>query len=737
MAGVSPRTAAAAAPVLPLGDDERIAGSGVMGLAFGSGDYLSLRCMTPSFGDAYTAVWHRDAEGEWGVYTTTDPEHSCERYIGAACARPSTRTAISVDWLDDWTPRVTIPGVLAVDDRPQGHPHDQDDVRRRARGWGSGLWDSRPVLAGMGRMSGPALGVGKVRLSGKMPNGQGFTAAPVQIWAVEDSRATLHGRDLGSPQPLARQARLGGFWLPQRGIFMCGFGHFEAFDARRHVSATSHNQELLAPGFLSRCGTTRMGVCHVGGSGTRRTELLAALSIAIDLGLGQPAEHVLRSSIIATRLADRLGLGQEQRDAAFHTTLVMWIGCHAESHEYVRWFGDDIAVKQQAYLVDWSGVPYMRFLVGHVAHGSPLPQRLKVMAQLMRNPKRQLGELVHSHCASAALLAAGIGLPAAVQTALAATFERYDGQGGPAGLAGDEIPVEMRVAQVADLVEVHDRTYGAGGAELMVRSRRGGQFDPSLADAFLADPDGDPGAAGRWRPLARGDRGRPRSSPAIERARARPDARGHRRLRRPEVPLHARALARRRRPGGTGRRPARPRRRGRHDGAPGGPRPRHRPDRRHQPHLGATRSTRPRPVGEDPPPPLPERADPRACRRPRDRRAGRCEPPRAARRGGVPQGPHGRRAADARPGARRRRRVRVRARAAAVPGCPGCRRRGLAAARASRLRSSRPGRRRGGSRRPPVTHPSGPRVPTASPRARPRSLSTWPAASRTRRSRTD
>ena len=259
-----------------------------------------------------------------------------------------------------------------------------------------------------------------------------------------------------------------------------------------------------------------------GASGTRRTELLAALSIAIDLGLGQPAEHVLRSSVIATRLADRLGLAPAQRDTVFYTTLVMWIGCHAESHEYVRWFGDDIAVKQQAYLVDWAGVPYMRFLMGNVALGSPLPQRLKVMAQLMRNPKRHLGELVHSHCASAALLAGEMGLPAGVQTALAATFERYDGQGGPGGLAGDEIPVEMRVAQLADLVEVHDRTYGAGGAEHVVRSRRGGQFDPAVADAFLADPEAilaPPEGGDHWRAVVESapDRHQPMSEPELDR----------------------------------------------------------------------------------------------------------------------------------------------------------------------------------------------------------------------------
>jgi HD-GYP domain-containing protein (c-di-GMP phosphodiesterase class II) len=218
--------------------------------------------------------------------------------------------------------------------------------------------------------------------------------------------------------------------------------------------------------------------------------MLAALSIAIDLGLGQPAEHVLRSAVIAVGLADRLGLTREQRDTTFHTTLVMWIGCHADSHEYVRWFGDDIVVKREAYLVDWAGLPYMRFLLGNIAHGSPLPQRAKLIARLARDPRGQMGALVHSHCASAALLAAEIGLSTRVQEVLAATFERFDGAGGPLGLSGHDIPVEMRVAQLADLVEVNERIYGPGGGEQLVRTRRGGQFDPAVADAFLADPMG-------------------------------------------------------------------------------------------------------------------------------------------------------------------------------------------------------------------------------------------------------
>ncbi len=80
----------------------------------------------------------------------------------------------------------------------------------------------------------------------------------------------------------------------------------------------------------------------------RRVEVLAGLSVAIDLGLGQPAEHMLSSARIAGHLAERLSLEEEQRHTVFYTTLLMWIGCHADSQEYARWFGDDIAVRRDA-----------------------------------------------------------------------------------------------------------------------------------------------------------------------------------------------------------------------------------------------------------------------------------------------------------------------------------------------------------------------------------------------------
>ncbi len=235
----------------------------------------------------------------------------------------------------------------------------------------------------------------------------------------------------------------------------------------------------------------------------RRAEVLAALSVAIDLGLGQPAEHMLRSAVIGCRLAQRLGLTDEQRGTVYYLMLVMWIGCHADSQEYARWFGDDIAVRNASYLVDWSGLPYLKFIVGNLAHGEGPLRRAKVLASLLRDARGQLSQLIHSHCTSASMLAAHLGLPASVQDGLTFTFERFDGGGLPEGRSGQAIPIEMRVAQLCEMAEVHHRLYGVDGAVAMVRSRRDGQFDPAVVDAFCAEaqellappPDGDVWAA--------------------------------------------------------------------------------------------------------------------------------------------------------------------------------------------------------------------------------------------------
>jgi hypothetical protein len=99
------------------------------------------------------------------------------------------------------------------------------------------MWNDPRTLRRLGRVARRTLDVGDVRLTGRAPNGQCYAMAPKQLWLVAESRAELDGRDLGPTGPLLRQARLGDFRMPQRGVGMVGSGHFETFDADRHCSA--------------------------------------------------------------------------------------------------------------------------------------------------------------------------------------------------------------------------------------------------------------------------------------------------------------------------------------------------------------------------------------------------------------------------------------------------------------------------------------------------------------------
>ncbi|MFI5306539.1 MAG: LuxR family transcriptional regulator, partial [Polyangiales bacterium] len=93
----------------------------------------------------------------------------------------------------------------------------------------------------------------------------------------------------------------------------------------------------------------RMGDIETGSEGAsgraRLAELVAALSLGVDLGFGQPMEHVLRQCLIGMRLAEHVGLDANERATVYYTALLINVGCHSDAHEQAKWFGDDIALK--------------------------------------------------------------------------------------------------------------------------------------------------------------------------------------------------------------------------------------------------------------------------------------------------------------------------------------------------------------------------------------------------------
>ena len=219
----------------------------------------------------------------------------------------------------------------------------------------------------------------------------------------------------------------------------------------------------------------------------RLAELLAALSLGIDLGFGQPMEHVLRQCLIALRIAERVGLDEEQRAVVYYTALLINVGCHTDAHEQAKWFGDDLALKSNKYdhgLRSVGGAVATMKLLGS---GNPPLHRFRIGLEFAVSGHRDLDGMVEHHAAMARSLGEQLGLPAAVLDALGHAYEQWDGRGWPGELSGDEVPMAARVAVLAEFTEVAHRVGGVAAAKDLARKRAGKQFDPVLARVIAED----------------------------------------------------------------------------------------------------------------------------------------------------------------------------------------------------------------------------------------------------------
>ena len=236
-------------------------------------------------------------------------------------------------------------------------------------------------------------------------------------------------------------------------------------------------------------------------SGIRLAELVAAFSLAIDLGLGQPMEHVLRAWLIADRLARRLELDPPARDELYYVVTLAWAGCIADTPMVSALVGDDIAYRADTFSTDLVGESAMSFMVEHLAAGAPARQRQRQVEEFITTGGIGVELAIRSHCLVTGNMADQIGLGSEVREPLQQVFTRWDGQGVPRGLGGQEIALTTRLFHLADTVEVWQRKGGNEAAVRVARERRGTHFDPKLVDAFTADAAmvlGDPSGEADW-----------------------------------------------------------------------------------------------------------------------------------------------------------------------------------------------------------------------------------------------
>jgi response regulator RpfG family c-di-GMP phosphodiesterase len=236
-------------------------------------------------------------------------------------------------------------------------------------------------------------------------------------------------------------------------------------------------------------------------SQVRLAELVAALSLGIDLGFGQPMEHVLRQCLIALRLADRLELEEETRAVVYYTALLINVGCHSDAHEQAKWFGDDIALKSGKYDFEPGSLRGVTTTMRLLGSGNPPLQRFRVGLEFAVSGRHDVDGMIAQHARLARALAEQLGLPDEVLVSLGGAYEQWDGHGWPGELKGEAVPIASRLAQLAEFVEVAHRVGGVEAAKALALSRSGKQFDPMLAALMFRQADailGELDSAGTW-----------------------------------------------------------------------------------------------------------------------------------------------------------------------------------------------------------------------------------------------
>ncbi len=139
----------------------------------------------------------------------------------------------------------------------------------------------------------------------------------------------------------------------------------------------------------------------------RFAELVAMLSLAADLGLGQPMDHCLRQTIIALRLADRAGVDESELVATYYTGLLRHVYCHADAHEQAKWFGGDIVLKAYGFEIGAESVIGVLRMLGSGERGLARAGRI---ASFPVSGIREIRRFLLTHSTLAVQFAGEIGL---------------------------------------------------------------------------------------------------------------------------------------------------------------------------------------------------------------------------------------------------------------------------------------------------------------------------------------
>jgi HD-GYP domain-containing protein (c-di-GMP phosphodiesterase class II) len=227
--------------------------------------------------------------------------------------------------------------------------------------------------------------------------------------------------------------------------------------------------------------------------GIRLSEILGALSHALDLTEGQPAGHCVRATWIGMRIGQAMELPGASLGELYYTVMLKDLGCSSNAARLCQlYLSDDLALKRDFKTVSDSLPQVLGFVFSHTGLRSGLAERFKAILHILRNGEKLVDELIQTRCHQGAEIAARLRFPPAMCDAIHALDEHWDGRGRPDRRAAHDIPLYARIALLAQVVDVFHAASGPAAALGEARARSGSWFDPEAVtrlEEVAADPE--------------------------------------------------------------------------------------------------------------------------------------------------------------------------------------------------------------------------------------------------------
>jgi putative nucleotidyltransferase with HDIG domain len=223
------------------------------------------------------------------------------------------------------------------------------------------------------------------------------------------------------------------------------------------------------------------------------SNIISALSFALDLTEGQPLGHAVRTCVIGTRLGSKLGLSPQEIADLYYALLLKDSGCSNNAARISQILGsDDRRAKRDMRSTDWSRMSGESFayLRRNLMPERSLFHRAAAVMKMLVQGKKQTAELFSLKCERGAGIARQLGFSEQTATAIYSMDEHWDGSGYPHGLKRDRIPSISRIINLAQTLDLFVSIHGVPIAFEVVRRRSGSWFDPELV-GILSELEND------------------------------------------------------------------------------------------------------------------------------------------------------------------------------------------------------------------------------------------------------